>query len=53
VAKRTNYDFEKRQKEEKRKKKKAAKLEKKRLSKEGAAPVDETAATDASEAPVA
>ena len=34
MARRTNYSFEKNQKEAKRKKKQAAKLEKKRLAKE-------------------
>lgn len=38
MARRTNYSFEKQQKENKRKKKQAEKLEKKRLKKEGAAP---------------
>lgn len=37
MAKRTNYSFEKRQKEAKRKKKKLEKLEKKRLKAGGAA----------------
>jgi hypothetical protein len=36
VARRTNYSFEKRQKEAKRKKKKAEKLEKKRMKAENA-----------------
>jgi len=36
VARRTNYSFEKHQKENRRKKKQAEKLEKKRLKKEGA-----------------
>jgi hypothetical protein len=41
MARRINYSFEKNQKEAKRKKKQAAKLEKKRLAKEGGkAPVD-------------
>lgn len=38
MARRTNYSFEKQQKENRRKKKQAEKLEKKRLKKEGAAP---------------
>jgi len=36
MARRTNYSFEKHQKESKRKKKQAEKLEKKRLAKEAA-----------------
>jgi len=42
MAKRTNYSFEKRQKEAKRKKKQLEKLEKKRMNKAAAAglPVD-------------
>jgi hypothetical protein len=53
VARRTNYSFEKQQKENKRKKKQAEKLEKKRLKKEGAAPelpADPEAATTPEEA---
>ena len=58
MARRTNYSFEKNQKEAKRKKKQAAKLEKKRLAKEakeGVAPVDgqTPATTDAEGLPVA
>ncbi len=58
MARRTNYSFEKNQKEAKRKKKQAEKLEKKRLAKESAkgilAPVDEQlpSTTDADGAPV-
>ncbi len=58
MARRTNYGFEKRQKEVKKKKKKEAKLEKKRLKKEQAAgisPVDDTGApvtADEDETPV-
>jgi hypothetical protein len=57
MARRTNYSFEKHQKETKRKKKQAEKLEKKRLAKEAAKgstePVDEVpATTDATGSPV-
>ena len=49
MARRTNYSFEKNQKEAKRKKKQAEKLEKKRLAKEaakaGTAPVEEVPTT--------
>ncbi|HEX5131632.1 MAG TPA: hypothetical protein VFX92_03995 [Candidatus Krumholzibacteria bacterium] len=44
MARKTNYGFEKRQKEEKRRKKKEAKLEKKRAAKLGV--TDETAPVD-------
>jgi hypothetical protein len=50
VAKRTNYGFEKRQKEVKRKKKQAAKLEKKLANKEGrpdsSIPMDDTGSAE-------
>ncbi len=57
MARRTNYSFEKNQKEAKRKKKQAEKLEKKRLAKEAKAdlvPVDgqPPSTTDADELPV-
>ena len=58
MAKRTNYSFEKRQKEAKRKKKQLEKLEKKRMNKATASgtvlPVDGVIppATDADAAPV-
>jgi len=55
MAKRTNYSFEKRQKEAKRKKKQLEKLEKKRMNKAAASglPVDGVVppATDADTAP--
>jgi hypothetical protein len=47
MAKRTNYSFEKRQKEAKRKKKKLEKLEKKRLKAGGAAGEPVAEETDA------
>lgn len=53
MARRTNYSFEKQQKENKRKKKQAEKLERKRLKKEGTAepelPVDPQAQAPAPE----
>jgi hypothetical protein len=57
MARRTNYSFEKNQKEAKRKKKQAAKLEKKRLAKEAKEGVplvdgEAPATTDADEVPV-
>ena len=51
MARRTNYSFEKHQKEMKRKKKQAEKLERKRLKKEGGAAAELPAEPEAAIAP--